>query len=174
MASDHNAATRPAHALRRDDLARATGCNLETIRYYETAGILPPPARTAAGHRVYGDADVRRLRFILRARELGFSLDDIRGLLGLGDGALRTCAEVKEKTEAHLGAVRAKIGDLRRIEAVLSETAARCSGANVPVCPVLDVLGGAPMPLQLRATVSRTRRASKQAKGQDRVPIKFP
>ena len=148
MASDHDAATRPAHALRRADLAQATGCNLETIRYYETAGILPPPARTVAGHRIYGGADVRRLRFVLRARELGFSLDDVRGLLGLGDGALLTCAEVKEKTEAHLGEVRAKIDDLRRIETVLAETAARCSGASVPDCPMLDVLGGTPARLK--------------------------
>ena len=140
----HEAATRKDSlkngALRRADLARATGCNLETIRYYETAGILPLPARTDAGHRTYDAADVQRLRFVLRARELGFSLEDVRGLLGLGDGALRSCAEVKEKTETHLAEVRAKIADLRRIEAVLSETASRCSGASVPDCAVLSSL----------------------------------
>lgn len=138
MPADHKPAI-PA-GLRRGALARATGCNLETIRYYETVGILPEPARTAAGHRVYGAPDVTRLRFVLRARELGFSLDDIRGLLGLGDGAATTCAEVKQKTEAHLTEIRAKIADLQRIERVLSETAARCSGRNVPDCPVLDTL----------------------------------
>ncbi len=140
----HEAATRKeglkTGALRRADLSRATGCNLETIRYYETAGILPPPARTPAGHRTYEAADVQRLRFVLRARELGFSLDDIRGLLGLGDGALRSCAEVKEKTEAHLADVKAKIADLQRIEAVLSRTAALCGGGDRPECPVLDSL----------------------------------
>ncbi len=131
----------PEHkALRRVDLARATGCNLETIRYYETAGIMPPPARTDAGHRSYDGVDVRRLRFVLRARELGFSLDDIRGLLGLGDGALRSCAEVKERTEAHLTEVRAKIADLMRMEAMLAETVARCSGQDVPRCAVLDAM----------------------------------
>ncbi len=144
MAVVHEAATRKDSlkngALRRADLARATGCNLETIRYYETAGILPLPARTDAGHRTYDAADVQRLRFVLRARELGFSLEDVRGLLGLGDGALRSCAEVKEKTETHLAEVRAKIADLRRIEAVLSETASRCSGASVPDCAVLSSL----------------------------------
>ena len=102
MFPDHNAAIQPARALRRADLARASGCNLETIRYYEGVNLLPPPARTMAGHRTYGAEDVRRLRFILRARELGFSLSDIRGLLGLGDGALLTCAEVMERTERHL------------------------------------------------------------------------
>ena len=132
--------------LRRADLARATGCNLETIRYYETAGILPPPARTEAGHRTYDATDVQRLRFILRARELGFSLNDIRGLLGLGDGALRTCAEVKERTERHLADVRARIADLRRIESVLATTASRCSGAEVPDCPVLDAISNSADP----------------------------
>ena len=140
MAVVHEIAIHKIKALRRADLARATGCNLETIRYYETAGILPPPARTDAGHRTYDAADVQRLRFVLRARELGFSLDDIRGLLGLGDGALRSCAEIKEKTDAHLADVRAKIADLQRIEAVLSRTAALCSGEDRPECPVLDSL----------------------------------
>lgn len=127
-------------SLRRSDLAQATGCNLETIRYYEGAGLLPLPARTAAGHRVYSSEDVKRLRFVMRARELGFSLEDIRGLLGLGDGALRSCAEVRERTEVHLVDVRAKIADLQRIEAVLSRTAALCSGEDRPECAVLDSL----------------------------------
>lgn len=140
MAAVHETAIRYDKALRRADLARATGCNLETIRYYETSGILPPPTRTDAGHRTYDAADVQRLRFVLRARELGFSLDDIRGLLGLGEDALRSCAEVKEKTETHLADVREKIGDLQRIEAVLSRTAALCSGGDRPECPVLDSL----------------------------------
>lgn len=140
MAAVHETAIRKNKALRRADLARATGCNLETIRYYESVGILPPPARTDAGHRTYGALDEQRLHFVLRARELGFSLDDVRGLLGLGDGALRTCDEVREKTEAHLADVRAKIADLQRIEAVLSRTAALCSGGDRPECPVLDCL----------------------------------
>ena len=76
----------------------------------------------------------------MRARELGFSLEDIRGLLGLGDGALRSCAEVKERTEVHLADVRTKIADLQRIEAVLSRTAALCSGEDRPDCAVLDSL----------------------------------
>ena len=140
MFPDHNAAIQHGHALRRADLARASGCNLETIRYYEGVNLLPPPARSMAGHRTYGGEDVRRLRFILRARELGFSLSDIRGLLGLGDGALLTCAEIKEKTEQHLTDVRSKIADLLRIEAVLSRTASLCTGDDRPECAVLDSL----------------------------------
>lgn len=134
--SDHKSES----GLTRGDLARATGSNIETIRYYEKSGLLPDPPRTAAGYRIYSAAHATRLRFILRARELGFSTDDVRGLLGLEDGAAPTCAEVKERTERHLADVRAKMADLSRIETVLAETAARCSGAEVPDCPVLDAI----------------------------------
>lgn len=126
--------------LHRAALARRTGCNLETIRYYEKIGMMPEPPRTEAGYRVYDDRHVERLRFILRARELGFSLDDIRGLLALVDGGTQTCAEVKDRTERHLADVREKIADLKRIERVLAETASQCSGDEMPDCPVLDAL----------------------------------
>ena len=126
--------------LQRAELARLTGCNLETIRYYEKIGMMPDPRRTGTGYRIYDDAHVSRLRFILRARELGFSLDEVRGLLALVDGGTQTCAEVKERTERHLADVRAKIADLKRIEKVLAKTAAQCSGDDVPECPVLDAL----------------------------------
>lgn len=128
--------------LTRGQLACATGCNIETIRYYEKTGLLPDPPRTGAGYRVYSRTHVARLRFILRARELGFAMDDIRGLLGLEDGAAPTCAEVKARTERHLADVRAKIADLQRIETVLTDTAARCSGDDVPDCPVLQSISG--------------------------------
>ncbi len=134
--SDHERAS----GFTRGDLARTTGCNIETIRYYEKTGLLPDPPRTGAGYRIYSAAHATRLRFILRARELGFSMEDIRGLTGLGDGAAPTCAEVRERTERHLADVREKIADLRRIETVLAETASRCSGDEVPECPVIDVI----------------------------------
>lgn len=127
--------------LKRAALARRTGCNLETIRYYEKVGMMPEPPRTASSHRVYDERHVARLRFILRGRELGFSIEELRGLLGLVDGGTHTCAEVKERTERHLDDVRAKIADLRRIERVLATTAAQCTGDAVPKCPILDVLG---------------------------------
>ena len=126
--------------LQRAELARRTGCNLETIRYYEKIGMMPDPPRTAAGYRVYDASHVSRLGFILRARELGFALDDVRGLLALVDGGTQTCAEVKQRTERHLAQVRSKIADLRRIETVLADTASRCTGEAVPECPVLDAL----------------------------------
>jgi MerR family mercuric resistance operon transcriptional regulator len=125
---------------RRADLAKATGCNLETIRYYEKVGMMPDPPRTAAGYRVYEASHVSRLRFIMRGRDLGFTIEEIRGLLDLVDGGTQTCAEVKERTERHLTSVRAKIADLRRIEKALATTASLCSGEDVPECPVLDAL----------------------------------
>lgn len=133
----HNRSVKP---LRRVDLVRATGCNLETIRYYETVGIMPDPPRTAKGYRSYDDAHVRRLKFVMRSRDLGFSLDEIRGLLGLVDDRSQTCAQVQTVAEAHLEDVQAKIADLTRIAQVLSETIARCTGDAAPECAVIDTL----------------------------------
>jgi MerR family mercuric resistance operon transcriptional regulator len=133
---DHETATN----LTRGQLAGVTGCNIETIRYYESIGLLPAPPRSGAGYRIYAAHHVSRLRFVIRARELGFSLDDIRGLLGLEEGTVPTCAEVKERTERHLEDVRAKIADLRRIEDALARTAAKCLGTEVPDCAVLEAL----------------------------------
>jgi len=124
----------------RGDLARMTGCNLETIRYYEKIGILPDPPRSRKNYRVYGDGHVARLQFIMRSRELGFTLDAIRDLLALVDGGAQTCAEVQVLANTHLSAVRAKITDLERIARVLSSTVAQCSGDDVPECPVIDAL----------------------------------
>lgn len=128
------------NGLKRAELARRTGCNLETIRYYEKIGLLPEPPRNANSYRIYDETYVDRLRFVLRGRELGFGIEGIRGLLDLVDGGLQTCAEVKARTERHLIDVRAKIADLKLIEAVLARTAAQCSGDAVPECPILQEL----------------------------------
>jgi len=129
-----------AKSLKRAELARRSGCNLETIRYYEKIGLLPDPPRSEAGYRLYDEHHLQRLRFILRARELGFPVEEIRGLLGLVDGGNQTCAEVKSRTQKHLADVRTRIADLARIERVLAQTAEQCSGDEVPECPVLDAL----------------------------------
>ena len=126
--------------LRRVDVARATGCNLETIRYYETVGIMPDPPRSAKGHRCYDEIHVRRLKFVMRSRDLGFSLEEIRGLLGLVDDRTQTCAQVQTVAESHLQDVQEKIADLKRIEHVLSVTVARCTGDAAPECAVIDAL----------------------------------
>lgn len=127
-------------SIRRVDLARATGCNLETVRYYEKIGIMPDPPRSAKGYRNYDDAHVSRLKFVMRSRDLGFTLEEVRGLLGLVDDQSRTCAEVQIIAKDHLTDVRAKITDLQRIERVLSDTVARCTGDTAPECAVIDAL----------------------------------
>lgn len=136
MKTDH----RRVNALRRSDLARLTGCNLETIRYYENIGIMPDPPRTSKNYRAYDDAHVARLRFVMRSRDLGFTLEEIRDLLGLVDGEAGTCADVQVLAMRHIESVRAKIVDLQRIEQVLSETVSHCTGDDVPECAVIDAL----------------------------------
>ncbi|MFW8635862.1 MerR family transcriptional regulator [Cribrihabitans pelagius] len=136
MSDDHAIAS----SLKRSDLARLTGCNLETIRYYENVGLLPDPPRTASGHRRYGSAHVERLNFVMRARDLGFTMEEIRGLLSLVDRGSHTCAEVERMGRHHLDVVRAKIRDLQAIESVLAGTIACCTGTDTPDCPLLNVL----------------------------------
>lgn len=126
--------------LLRAQLANRTGCNLETIRYYEKVGLLPAPPRATNGYRVYPPDLVERLQFILRARDLGFAMDEIRSLLSLTDAGTQTCAEVMERTEQHLVDVSSRIEDLRRIELILKDSLKNCSGGAVPECPILDAL----------------------------------
>ncbi len=121
-------------------LAAAAGVNLETVRYYERIKLMPPPARTASGHRAYEDAHVQRLAFIRRARELGFGIPQIRALLALAEPTHASCAEVREIARGHLDDVRTKLADLARLESLLAETVSRCSGDPAPSCPVLDML----------------------------------
>lgn len=121
-------------------LSERAGVNIETIRYYERIGIMPAPPRTAGGRRVYDSGHLKRLAFVRRARELGFSLDAIRTLLRLVDGGDYTCGEVHAMTLAHIADIRRKVADLRRMERVLREMAARCDGGDVPACPILDAL----------------------------------
>ena len=123
-------------------LSKRTGCNIETIRYYEHIGILPAPPRTKGGHRLYGRDHFKRLFFIRRSRELGFRLEEVRGLLSLVDGGHYTCAEVKTLTLKHADEVKRKITDLRKMERVLKDMASRCEGGEIPACPVIDALFG--------------------------------
>lgn len=130
-------------ALKRGALAKIFSCNIETIRYYETIGLLAAPDRTRGGHRVYAPQDQARLGFILRARELGFSVDELRSLLGLADSHRYTCGEVLALTERHLQDVRRRIADLRRLERTLADMSSRCAGGDVPDCPIMDSLNAA-------------------------------
>ncbi len=121
-------------------LSKRTGCKVETIRYYERAGLLPVPARSQGGHRHYGETALKRLTFILRARQLGFSLDTVRTLLALADGEGRTCEEVHRITARHLQDVRAKQDDLKVMEKVLAEMVSRCADGTLPECPLIEEL----------------------------------
>lgn len=124
-------------------LARRTGCNIETVRYYERIGLTPPAPRTAGRYRLYGEADVRRLTFVRRARELGFTLTDVRTLLTLAPGqSAGPCAQARALAAAHLADVRSKIADLRAMERVLDDAVDRCAAGNTPNCPVIDALAG--------------------------------
>ena len=129
-----------AEALAIGGLSRLTGVNIETIRYYEKIKLIPAPLRTQGGHRLYGPRERRTLAFIRRARELGFTLDEIRALLDLGGPGKASCAEVKEIAAHHLNDIRAKIADLKKLERLLASTIAKCSGRKVPECPVVDIL----------------------------------
>ncbi|MEK4031744.1 helix-turn-helix domain-containing protein [Methylocystis sp. IM3] len=120
--------------------AAAAGVNLETVRYYERIKLMPPPARTASGYRAYEPAHIRRLAFIRRARELGFSIEQIRALLALAEPSRASCADVREIARTHLDEVRAKLADLARLEGILAETISCCSGDPAPPCPVLNML----------------------------------
>ena len=124
-------------------LSKRTGCNVETIRYYERIGLLAPPPRTAGGHRVYGGDHAKRLGFIRRSRELGFSLDEIRALLSLADGEEYDCGKVKEMTLHHLRGVKDKIRDLRKLERTLATVSSACEGGIAPSCPIIEALYGA-------------------------------
>ena len=125
-------------------LARMTGVNIETIRYYEKIELMRKPPRTRGGHRSYGPEHVERLRFIRRARTLGFGIEGIRALLTLSGGAADNCAQAREIAAAHLADVRAKLSDLVKLEAVLANTIAQCDAqcckGTAPACPVLEVL----------------------------------
>ncbi|HHK74646.1 MAG TPA: MerR family transcriptional regulator, partial [Rhizobiales bacterium] len=101
--------------------------------------VMPAPDRSAGGSRLYVLQQVKRLHFIKRSRELGFSLDDVRRLLLLADGG-QSCGEVKALTDRHLANIREKIEDLQRLERMLGDVSAKCSGDDAPECPVIDAL----------------------------------
>ena len=121
-------------------IAELTGSNIETVRYYERIGVMPMPGRTSGGHRLYTPDQIKRLRFIRRTRDLGFTLDEIRNLLHLVDEHNYTCDDIKVIVSAHLAKMRGKISDLRRLEKSLREMVATCDRGAVPDCPILEVL----------------------------------
>ncbi|MCM2971516.1 Zn(2+)-responsive transcriptional regulator [Larsenimonas suaedae] len=129
--------------LKRGDLARAAGVSSETIRYYETQGLLPAPARDANGYRRYTPDTLERLDFIQRAKAMGFSLKDIGELLALEiDRDAHTCEEVKRIAEAKQRDIERRISELKRMQDALSVINARCCGGphSATHCTILTAL----------------------------------
>lgn len=126
--------------LSRGTLAKRSGVNSETVRYYEKISLLPEPVRSAGGHRVYREDDLQRLCFIRRCREMGFSLEEIRGLLSLVDRQQVSCKRVKSIADEHLRDIRTKISDLKKMEKTLRTLSASCSGEDVTECPIIESL----------------------------------
>ena len=121
-------------------IAARTGVNIETMRYYERIGILPKPSRSEGGHRIYTAAHEKRLTFIRRGRELGFSLDEVRALLALAEGNNQNCSAVYAVTVSHLDEVKLKIADLKRMERVLKSMAVECAQGTLPHCSIIETL----------------------------------
>ena len=122
------------------ELSRATGTNIETIRYYERIGLLPAPDRTAANYRSYTGAHRSRLSFVRHSRDLGFTIEEIRSLLDLSDDPARDCGEADRIATAHLKQVEAKIAQLAVLRDELSRMLAQCRGGQVQSCRIMEVL----------------------------------
>lgn len=123
------------------ELSRATGTNIETIRYYERIGLLPAPDRTAANYRSYGDAHRARLAFVRHSRDLGFTIEEIRSLLDLSDDPTRECDEADRIATRHLEQVEEKIAQLTLLRDELTRIVGRCRGGIAADCRVIEALG---------------------------------
>lgn len=123
------------------DAATASGLPQKTIRYYEDIGLIQPD-RGENGYRSFSEAHLHKLRFLGRARALGFSIEDCRALLALYEDRDRASAEVKEIAQRHLHEIDTKIADLRSMQDTLSHLVRTCAGDNRPDCPILKDLGG--------------------------------
>lgn len=117
-----------------------SGVSAKMIRHYESTGLIPEAARTFAGYRLYSNADVHRLRFIKRARSLGFSMKQIETLLSLWNDRSRASADVKHLARAHADELAVRIAEMRAMQRTLEDLARRCHGDHRPDCPILDDL----------------------------------
>ena len=124
------------------DVSERSGLPAKTIRYYEEIGLISP-LRGPNGYRRFRDSDLHKLGFLARARSLGFSIDDCRGLLALYEDKDRASADVKRIARGHLGQIDAKIAELAAMRATLSHLIAACAGDERPDCPILSDLAGA-------------------------------
>jgi Cu(I)-responsive transcriptional regulator len=120
------------------ELARATGTKVETVRYYERAGMIAPPARTGGNYRAYSPDDLERLRFIRRTRDLGFTLEEVRAMLDLAGQRDRACDTIDAIASGHLDNVDRKLADLQSLRRELSAIVSSCAGGTVGECRILE------------------------------------
>ena len=128
------------------EAAKASGVSAKMIRHYEDSGLIPKTKRTMSGYRVYGETDVHLLRFIRRARDLGFSLAEIRTLVGLWGNRRRASADVKRLATKHVAELDAKIAEMQAMRRTLVNLAEHCHGDDRPDCPILDDLASGAAP----------------------------
>lgn len=142
-------------------LAERSSVGVETIRYYEREGLLPKPARSSSGYRVYPDDAVERVRFIRRAKDLGFTLEEIGELLALKVTHGKSCRSVRDRALAKLGDIDGKMNDLRRMRRALSALVERCSGEEgIDDCTILDAISHGTKPLVRGSHTVPSRRGS--------------
>ena len=123
------------------ELAKATGTKAETIRYYEKIGLMPAPDRTRGNYRSYGAAELGRLSFVRRARDLGFSLDHVRALLDLADDRSRPCGSVDALAREHVAEIDRKVADLTALRRELSALLSQCQQGTIAECRIIEALG---------------------------------
>ena len=128
--------------MRIGEAAKRSGMAARTIRFYEEAGLIEPATRRESGYREFSADDVRRLRFIHRARNLGFGIDEVGRLLSLWSDRERASADVKRLALEHVARVEAKMAELRSMRDAILHLAERCHGDDRPECPILDELAG--------------------------------
>ncbi len=131
------------------EAARDSGVSAKMIRYYESIGLIAKAVRSETGYRNYSDGDVNTLRFIKRARNLGFSVDQMTELLALWRDRHRASADVKAMALAHVAALEAKAEELQAMSRALKHLASHCHGDDRPDCPIIDVLADAKEPVSL-------------------------
>ena len=124
------------------DAARASGVSAKMIRHYEEIGLLAKAGRTASGYRMYGEDEVHVLRFVRRARDLGFSLPEIKALLGLWGNRRRASGDVKRLAQKHIDDLDRRIAEMQAMRRTLADLAKHCHGDARPDCPILDDLAG--------------------------------
>jgi Cu(I)-responsive transcriptional regulator len=136
--------------------AEACGISAKMIRHYESVGLLPETARTDSGYRQYGQREIGTLHFIRRARDLGFSIEQIRELLGLWQNRRRPSRLVKTLAQAHIEELDAKLAELQAMKATLQHLVHCCHGDDRPDCPIIDTLSAQGGVVEVRATAAGT------------------